>query len=168
MTTRRNFILTLSALALTACGNSKFRRYNGPAVTSVQVQKANRKMYLLHHDKVLKAYDIRLGGNPIGHKQFEGDQKTPEGVYFISHRNPNSTYHLSLGISYPNEADRAYAKSQSKSPGGDIFIHGAPPKRIRDKVKNTDWTAGCIAVSDKEIEVIYSMIRPGTPIYIYP
>jgi murein L,D-transpeptidase YafK len=152
------------ALALSACGDSKFRRYNGPEVTQVQVHKTERKMYLLHGDKVLKAYDIGLGFAPQGHKQFEGDGKTPEGLYYITHKNPQSNYHLSLGISYPNDADRAYAKAAEKPPGGDIFIHGGP----NGKVSGRDWTFGCIAVSDREIEVIYSMIKPGTPIYILP
>ena len=102
----RVLLVVLAGLALTAC-SSKFKTYHGPEITSVQVQKANRKMYLLHNDKVIKDYDIGLGGNPVGKKEFEGDNKTPEGLYFISHRNPKSRYHLSLGVSYPNDADRA-------------------------------------------------------------
>lgn len=157
------FLVILVVVGLAGCGG-KFRRYHGPEVTSVQVHKSERKMYLLHNDKVLKSYDIALGFAPNGHKQFEGDGKTPEGTYFISHKNPNSTYHLSLGISYPNEADVTYASSMGKPPGGDIFIHGGPPRKVAVR----DWTAGCIAVSDKQIEVIYSMIKPGTPIHILP
>ena len=119
-------------------------------------------MYLLHDGKVLKTYDIGLGFAPEGHKQFEGDGKTPEGTYYISHRNPKSRYHLSLGVSYPNEADMAFAAEADKSPGGDIMIHGGPPRKTKVK----DWTAGCIAVTDRQIEVIYSMVKPGTPIHI--
>jgi len=166
----RIILVVLMGLALTAC-SSKFRTYNGPAVTAIQVHKADRKMYLLHNDKVLETYDIKLGGVPVGHKQFEGDGKTPEGVYYITHKNPNSTYHLSLGISYPNSEDRANAAAAGKRPGGDIFIHGGPPKKKNGKpraVSREDWTAGCIAVSDKEIERIYSMITPKTPILILP
>ncbi|MDP3261601.1 MAG: L,D-transpeptidase family protein [Tabrizicola sp.] len=159
----RLVVILVMALGLAACG-SKFRSYNGPKVTQVQVHKADRKMYLLHNDRVLKSYDVALGFMPDGHKQFEGDGKTPEGGYFISHKNPNSEFHLSLGISYPNEADVAFAESMDKQPGGDIFIHGGPNKPIR----RPDWTAGCIAVSDKEMEVVYSMIEPGTPIFILP
>ena len=163
-------ILVLAAtLGLAACGDStapsKFKKYNGPEVTSVQVHKSDRKMYLLHDDKVLETYDIGLGFAPEGHKEFEGDGKTPEGAYYISHRNPNSQYHLSLGITYPNPNDRAYASSQGKSPGGDIFIHGGPPKG--KLVTKQDWTAGCIAVTDEQVERVYSMVNPGTPIYIY-
>jgi murein L,D-transpeptidase YafK len=157
-------ILVLAAfLALSACA-TKFKTYNGPEVTSVQVHKTARKMYLLHGTEVLEAYDIGLGFAPTGHKEFEGDGKTPEGSYFINRRNPNSEYHLSLGISYPNDADRAYAASIEKEPGGDIFIHGAPNKRVPVR----DWTAGCIAVTDKEVEWIYAMVRDGTPIHIFP
>ncbi|MDZ7904901.1 MAG: L,D-transpeptidase family protein [Cypionkella sp.] len=159
---RRTFLLAGTAV-LAGCG-AKFRRYTGPRVTKVEVHKGARRLYLLSGPTVLKTYKIKLGGNPIGHKQFEGDQKTPEGAYLISHRNPNSTYHLSLGISYPNDADRAYAKSQGKKPGGDIFIHGGPKKLFAGR----DWTAGCIAVRDNEMEEIFAMVNPGTPINIYP
>jgi murein L,D-transpeptidase YafK len=161
----RILALLVLAFGLAACGNnSKFKTYNGPEVTSVQVHKAARKMYLLHHQKVLKSYDIALGFNPIGHKQFEGDGRTPEGTYIIDRRNPNSEFHLSIGISYPNQADRAYAEAFGKKPGGDIFIHGGPKK----KVSRRDWTAGCIAVTDKEMERIYAMVKNGTPIQILP
>ncbi len=163
MTFLRVIFLVLAGLALTAC-SSKFRTYNGPSVTSIQVHKADRKMYLLHNDKVLETYKVGLGGVPVGHKQYEGDGKTPEGAYFISHRNPQSTFHLSLGISYPNTEDRATAAAMGKPPGGDIFIHGGPPY----KATKRDWTAGCIAVTDKQIEQVYAMVKPGTPIFILP
>lgn len=161
----RVFLLIVVAFAVTACGNpSKFKKYNGPEVTQIQVHKADRKMYLLHNDKVLKEYNVSLGFAPTGHKQFEGDGKTPEGAYRINYKNPNSEFHLSLKVNYPNAADRAYAASQGKSPGGDIFIHGGPKK----KVSRRDWTAGCVAVSDKQMETIYSMVNVGTPILILP
>ncbi len=162
MIDRRIFIVTAAA-ALSSCG-SKFRSYDGPEVTLIEVHKADRRMFLLSGAQVLKTYKIRLGGNPIGPKQFEGDQKTPEGAYLITHRNPNSTYHLSLGISYPNQADRDYAKSQNKRPGGDIFIHGGPKEWFAGR----DWTAGCIAVKDREMEEIFAMVNPGVQINIYP
>ncbi|EPX82464.1 ErfK/YbiS/YcfS/YnhG family protein [Salipiger mucosus DSM 16094] len=122
-------------------------------------------MYLLHHDEVLRDYDIGLGFAPRGHKRFSGDGRTPEGTYIIDRRNPNSKYHLSIGVSYPNKYDDAFASTQGKSPGGDIFIHGRPPE-YRDGRR--DWTAGCIAVTDDEIEQIYAMVRDGTPITIRP
>lgn len=158
------FLILAFALGLSGCA-SKFLRYDGPEVTSIQVQKSARKMYLLHDDQVLQSYDISLGFSPEGHKQFERDGKTPEGVYQISRLNPNSNYHLSLQISYPNDADREFATLASQPPGGDIFIHGHSYFRGKNK---GDWTAGCIAVTDKEVEVIYSMVKPGTFINILP
>lgn len=158
----RLMILLVMALGLAGCGDSKFRKYNGPEVTEVQVHKTDRKMHLIHQDRVLKTYDVALGFAPDGHKEFEGDGKTPEGTYFITHKNPQSDFHLSLGISYPNEADIAFAEAQGKDPGGEIFIHGGPNSPIRQR----DWTWGCVAVSDREMEVIYSMVEPGTPIHI--
>ncbi|MEY4984311.1 MAG: hypothetical protein RIR62_2577 [Pseudomonadota bacterium] len=160
----RFLLLCVVMLGVAGCGGGKFRSYNGPEVTSIQVHKGERKMYLLHDDRVLREFDISLGFQPRGHKQFEGDGKTPEGTYYITHKNPNSQFHLSLGISYPNRADRAYAASKGKSPGGDIFIHGGP----RKPTDKWDWTAGCIAVTDRQMEVVYSMVEPGTPIHILP
>ena len=159
----RIILMTALLVGLAAC-SSKFKSYNGPEVTQIQVYKAQRVMYLLHEDKVLKTYRIGLGGVPFGAKKVEGDQKTPEGAYFITHRNPNSNYHLSIGVSYPNDADRAYAASVGQPPGGDIFIHGGPNGRV----STNDWTVGCIAVTDREIERIYAMVNPGTPIFIFP
>ncbi|MES2142953.1 MAG: L,D-transpeptidase family protein [Pseudomonadota bacterium] len=157
-------ILVLAAfLALSACA-SKFKTYDGPAVTSVQIQKGARKMYLLSGTQVLESYDIGLGFAPVGDKEFEGDGKTPEGNYVIDRRNPNSEYHLSIGINYPNAEDRAYAASIGKEPGGDIFIHGGPNRKVTVR----DWTFGCIAVTDREIEWIYAMVRDGTPVQILP
>ncbi|MBA3911134.1 MAG: hypothetical protein C0524_14980 [Rhodobacter sp.] len=160
----RTLFILVMVLGLAACGSSKFRTYNGPEVTQVQVHKADRKMYLFNNDRVLESYDIALGFAPNGPKQFEGDGKTPEGSYYITHRNPNSTYYLSLGISYPNEADIAFAEAEGKKPGGDIFIHGGPLK----PVSRRDWTWGCLSVTNREMEVIYSMVEPGTPIRLLP
>lgn len=158
------FVLMM-AIGLTACSTSKIKSYNGPNVTRIEVHKANRKMYLLHGRKLLKEYDIALGQTPVGHKQFEGDSKTPEGTYYIDRVNPNSRYHLSVGISYPNPQDRAFARAQGRSPGGDIFIHG---ENGFAKGAPRDWTEGCIAVTDKEVEEIFAMVKLRTPIVIYP
>jgi len=167
MIKRRNLILGGTALvALAGCGgDSKFKRYNGPQVTYVVVNKSDRRMFLMHHDKVLESYDIKLGFAPSGHKEYEGDGRTPEGLYWIDRRNPNSKFHLSIGISYPNEADRERAKELGKKPGGDIFIHGQ--KTAKDKNRD-DWTWGCISVSNKEMEDIYAMVSDGTPIALNP
>ncbi len=164
---RRNLILGGTALvALGACGgDSKFKRYSGPQVTYVVVNKGDRRMYLMHQDKVLEAYDIKLGFAPLGHKIYEGDGRTPEGVYWIDRRNPNSKFHLSLGISYPNQEDLARAVELGKKPGGDIFIHGQKtPKHKNSK----DWTWGCISVTNEDMEDVYAMVGDGTPIALNP
>ncbi|SHG98777.1 L,D-transpeptidase family protein [Cognatishimia maritima] len=151
-------------LVLGACTSSKFQFYGGPEVTRILVYKEERKMFLMHEDQVLKHYDIGLGFAPEGHKERRGDGRTPEGVYWIDRRNPNSQFHLSLGISYPNAQDRAYAARNGLNPGGDIFIHGRP---WQNRKGGDDWTAGCIAVTNKEIQEIYSMVREDTPILIF-
>lgn len=163
----RYFLTIFATFALIACGGpSKFKTYNSPQVTQVLVDKTARKMWLLHGKTALKEYDIELGFAPAGHKFQEGDGRTPEGVYRIDRRNPNSAFHLSIGIDYPNAQDIAKAKAAGVSPGGDIFIHGGPVL-FADKNK-ADWTAGCIAVTNKEMEEIYAMVQDGTPILIKP
>lgn len=169
MTLSRRMLLlsaaTASAMLLTGCA-SKFRRYDGPEVTRIVVMKSDLKMYLMHESAVLRAFDIDLGFAPVGHKEVKGDGKTPEGRYRIDRRNPNSSFHLSIGISYPNTADVARAAALGESPGGDIFIHGQPNLTGPRTAEN--WTAGCIAVSNREMEDIYAMVRDGTPIDIFP
>ena len=164
---RRNLILTgIAAALVSSCSSkSKFKTYRGPEVTFIVVNKSERKMFLFHKNSVLKEYDFDLGFAPIGDKFYEGDGRTPEGTYFIDRRNPNSKYHLSIGISYPNARDRAEAATLGKPPGGDIFIHG---ESNRLKLGKNDWTWGCIAVPNREIEEIYSMVKNGTPIKINP
>lgn len=156
----------LSIAFLSACGNPKLHRYNGPEVTRILVYKEMRKMYLMHGDTALKSYEIDLGFAPRGHKRIEGDGKTPEGDYIIDRRNPNSDFYLSIGISYPDARDIAVARSLGFSPGGDIFIHGEP--RRFSKNGDRDWTWGCIAVTNDEMAEIYSMVPNGVPISIYP
>ncbi len=163
--TRRGVLLGGIMTFLSAC-TSKFRTYNGPEVTRVRVYKAERLIVLDGATEPLRTYPMGMGFAPVGHKQFEGDGKTPEGSYIIDRRNPNSLFHLSIGISYPNAEDRAFAAAQGRSPGGDIFIHGGPRRGI-DPMNVRDWTAGCIAVTDRQIEEIYSMVKDGTPIDIY-
>ena len=162
MFTRRMFLAGSATFAVSAC-DSKFKTYSGPEVTRVQVFKGQRAMQLLHYNTQLAAYEFELGFAPEGHKAFYGDGRTPEGAYRINRQNPNSRYHLSLGISYPNADDIAYAKSLGREPGGDIFIHGTP----QSFAGQDDWTYGCIAVSDNEMEDIYAMVKVGTPIFIY-
>lgn len=153
-----------TAMFLSAC-SSKFIDYNGPEVTRLEVFKQSRVLRVWHERRLLKQYNVELGFGPTGHKQFEGDGKTPEGAYIIDRRNPNSSFYLSLGISYPNERDVAFARSLGKLPGGDIFIHGQP--NIAGP-RGPDWTAGCIAVRNKEMRELYAMVKDGTPIVIFP
>lgn len=162
----------LATLSLSACGsaNPRFLTYNGPEVTSLVINKSARRLYLLHNDQILKEYDVELGFAPNGTKTRRGDGRTPEGSYLIDRRNPRSRYHLSLGISYPNSQDIAKAKAAGVDPGGDIFIHGQPNlrKEFKRAKKTPDWTAGCIAVKNGEIEEIYAMVTEGTLITVRP
>jgi murein L,D-transpeptidase YafK len=153
------------ALALSGCSWSKFRTYSGPEVTRIVVHKADRSMTLYSGPRSIARYDVALGRNPVGQKRMEGDGRTPEGHYIIDRRNPNSRFHLSLGISYPEVSQRKAAKEAGLSPGGDIFIHGEGNRRPPGR---RDWTEGCIAVTDDEMEEIYAMVRVGTRITILP
>lgn len=162
---RRFFLLAGVTAFLAACAE-KFRAYDGPEVTRLRLYKEKRLLVLDGPEGVLRTYPVGLGFAPVGHKQFEGDGRTPEGTYIINRRNPESLFHLSIGISYPNAADRAFAASRGRSPGGDIFIHGGPRQGI-DPMDKRDWTAGCIALTDRQIEQVYAMVRTGTPIDIY-
>jgi murein L,D-transpeptidase YafK len=120
--------------------------------------------------QVIKAYSIALGRNPVGPKTRQGDGKTPEGIYSISGRNPASAFYRALRISYPNPADRAHAKKLGVAPGGDIMIHGLPNGQghIGKAHRLTDWTEGCIAVTDAEIEEIWRLVPDGTKVKINP
>jgi murein L,D-transpeptidase YafK len=161
-------VLLVVVVAVTVSGcASKFKTYNGPEVTQVIVNKGARKMYLLHHGEVLESYDFALGFAPVGDKEIEGDGKTPEGDYLIERRNPNSKFYLSIGIDYPNEQDIAEALALGEKPGGDIFIHGRPTG-VKFRPDRRDWTAGCIAVTNREMRDIYAMVKNGTPIRINP
>jgi murein L,D-transpeptidase YafK len=136
----------------------------------VLVEKAERKLSILHHGKILKSYRIALGQNPTGAKEQEGDMKTPEGIYKIDSRNPNSDYHLALHISYPSEEDTVRAAARGVNAGFDIMIHGLPNGRgwIGPSHRATDWTAGCIAVTDDEIEELWRVVPDGTTVEIRP
>jgi len=137
---------------------------------SVLVDKSDRKLYLLKAGRVLRAFDISLGLVPNGPKQREGDFRTPEGRYRLDARNTDSDYFLSIQVSYPDESDRARARAQGVDPGGQIMIHGLPnePKRDLRRYRGTDWTDGCIAVSNSDMVDIWLMTRESTPIEIRP
>lgn len=136
----------------------------------IEVHKAKREMLLLRADQVIQRYRIGLGQSPIGPKQRQGDSKTPEGMYTISGRNPASAYHLALRISYPNAGDVERARLAGEDAGGDIMIHGRPNNESESErgARTNDWTAGCIAVTNEEIEEIWLLVPNGTPIEIKP
>ena len=142
----------------------------GTAIDRIVVEKAARKLSIFRDGKALKSYRVALGRNPIGHKQQEGDMRTPEGIYQIDYRNPNSDYHLSLHISYPSAEDNARAAERGVPAGFDIMIHGLPNGRgwIGAFHRQTDWTAGCIALTDEEIEELWRVTPDGTVVEIQP
>ncbi|MDF8335642.1 L,D-transpeptidase family protein [Novosphingobium cyanobacteriorum] len=135
---------------------------------SLLVEKAARRLTLLDaQGRVIRTFaGIQLGDEPVGPKHFEGDERTPEGRYVIDWGNPDSAYHLSLHISYPDSADRAFAAAHGRNPGGAIFIHGQP-NGIAERPEG-DWTDGCIALSNEEIEELWARVGDGTPIVIAP
>jgi len=139
-------------------------------VDRVLIEKKERRLTLLARGEVIKTYKIALGGNPSGPKERQGDNKTPEGVYVIDSRNRTSAYHLSLHISYPNEKDRKRARELGVSPGGDIMIHGLKNgySWVGNSHAGADWTRGCIAVTDEEIEEIEKLVPDGTAVEIRP
>lgn len=177
-----------------AMGSRSFSKEDYPKIHKVEVYKGERRLDLLTKKngqlEVVKSYSMNLGRQPIGHKTQEGDNKTPEGLYTLDWKNPKSAYHLSIHISYPNKQDRAQAQARGVSPGGDIMIHGMPNDTMRwtwlvspalaiaspdtaneiihSALAMFDWTQGCIAVSNAEIEEIYELIDLPTPIEIFP
>lgn len=139
-------------------------------IDKLVVYKSKRQLLAYSNGRLVKTYKISLGGQPMGDKEFEGDKKTPEGLYFINDKNPNSGYHKNLGVSYPNEEDVAYARQHNKSPGGEIKIHG-----LRNHTSFLgkfhrwfDWTLGCMAVTNEEIDELYGAVKVGTEIDIRP
>jgi len=139
-------------------------------VDSIVVIKQLREMYVYHQAHLQKIYRVALGDAPTGHKHFEGDEKTPEGLYYINGKNPNSSCHKNLGISYPNAADRNYAVKFNRSTGGDIKIHGIVNGQgyVGKAHLLHDWTNGCVAVTDEEVDELYKFTSMGIPIMILP
>ena len=134
----------------------------------VVVLKTYRRLLLMRGDEVLKTYIVSLGGNPVGPKIRQGDNKTPEGTYILDRHNANSQYHRSIHISYPNADDLARARKLGVAPGGELFIHGLPNDFHGHSAALGDWTEGCIAVSNAEIDEIWRAVADGTPIEIKP
>jgi murein L,D-transpeptidase YafK len=173
MNPTRLLLSFLGALGL-AAGSAAHGQKQAPFVPdhadSVLVVKSERKLYLLKAGRVLREFDVALGLVPTGHKRREGDSRTPEGKYLLDARNANSDYFLSIHVSYPNETDRAQARQAGVDPGGAIMIHGLPnePRYDLKHYESSDWTDGCIAVSNADMIDIWLMTRDYTPIEIRP
>ncbi|MCB2263741.1 MAG: L,D-transpeptidase family protein [Candidatus Thiosymbion ectosymbiont of Robbea hypermnestra] len=160
-------VAVVALLTLAGCAGKPQQ----PWVDQVMVWKSQRRMALLQDGEVLHEYRIALGEWPRGHKRQEGDERTPEGDYILDWRNPNSRFHRSIHISYPNARDIRRARAMGKDPGGMIMIHGEPKvrsARFRERYLNRDWTNGCIAVRNHEMDEIWRLVRYGTPIRILP
>ena len=173
MTKRKITWLIITLMFLGLAVYYFYPEYKLPPDTQIDklvVLKSKRELLAYSNGKIIKTYKISLGRQPIGDKAFEGDKKTPEGIYLINDKNSNSGYHKNLGISFPNKDDIENSKRLGKPPGGDVKIHG-----IRNKIgfigkfhRWFDWTLGCIAVTDNEIDELYNAVKIGTQIEIKP
>jgi len=136
----------------------------------VVIEKSKRTMTLMSGGMVLKTYKVALGGQPVGAKQRIGDHKTPEGLYIVDQKKAASRFHLALHISYPNARDKENARKLGVSPGGDVEIHGLGAKYgwVGAAHRQMDWTDGCIAVTNEEIDEIWPLVAVGTPVEIKP
>jgi len=166
------FLALAACLALPAESRGEVRAevFRSFQVDKVLVLKGKRRMHLLRRGMVLRTYQISLGRTPSGKKVKQGDGKTPEGWYLLDTRNPRSKFYRSMHVSYPNETDRARAQAMGVSAGGAIMIHGEPNhlQNIGFNGKGVDWTEGCIAVTNREMDEIWNAVPDGTPIEIRP
>jgi murein L,D-transpeptidase YafK len=159
-------ILTLSLLLLTALQTLPQTQ----TADHILIEKSAHTMKLLHHGEILKTYKVSLSRVPVGAKQRSGDHKVPEGQYIVDSKNHQSKFHLALHVSYPNATDRERAKKMGVDPGGNIEIHGLDTTYawVGSLHRTIDWTNGCIAVTNPEIEEIFPMVPVGTPVEIRP
>jgi murein L,D-transpeptidase YafK len=161
------FSIILAALALFMLSSIA---YGGQVADSVLVIKSESRLYLMREGRELASFKVAFGSKPKGHKQQQGDQRTPEGHYILDYKNPHSNYYKSIHISYPNAQDRANARKHGADPGGDIMIHGQPNgyEKLSFIVQFFNWTDGCIALSNSDMDLVWKAIIPGTPIEIRP
>lgn len=160
-------LLSLSLSLPGASPASSQQAREGEVADFILIDKSERTLWVYQGANVIRTYrGLQFGDRPIGHKQFEGDERTPEGRYTITYGNRQSSYFLSLYIDYPNAADRAFARARGRSPGGLIFIHGQPNGLPNDQRVPGDWTDGCIALTNAEIAELWSLVPDGTPIEI--
>ncbi len=164
------FFAALAAGMLAGCASEPAAKLT--KADQVVIKKSERKMQLIQGGEVVREYRIALGDRPRGHKMQQGDERTPEGSYILDWRNPNSRFHKSIHVSYPNPRDLRFARFLGQDPGGMIMIHGQPnhirSAKIKAEYKRRDWTDGCIAVQNQEMDEIWRTVRNGTPIKILP
>jgi murein L,D-transpeptidase YafK len=149
---------------------SRLAAQDAAKVDRIVVEKSKRTLTLRHGSKILKSYKVALGAQPVGAKDRQGDHKTPEGIYSVDAKNPNSQFYKALHLSYPSRADRANARKLGVSPGGDVEIHGLGSKWgwLGAKHRLTDWTDGCVALTNEEIDEIDPLVKVGTAVEIRP
>jgi murein L,D-transpeptidase YafK len=171
----RLWVPVLALLAAAAATPARADLFSNPSpvfqtADRVVLDKRERRLTLYRDGRELKNYRVSLGLRPTGHKQQEGDYRTPEGSYQLTRRNPDSEFFLSIQVSYPDAEDLAAARKNGVSPGGLIMIHGLPNimKYSRDRYLSTDWTDGCIALSNEDMLEVWLLTRPDTPIEITP
>ncbi len=145
-------------------------QFSEKIVDTVLINKSKRRMYLLSNGEKIKSYKVALGGNPVGHKVKEGDEKTPEGNYFLDYKKEDSAFYRAIHISYPNDQDVARAAELGVEPGGFIMIHGQRNGLgwVSAVSQFFDWTKGCIAVTNAEMDEIWKLVEVGTPIELKP
>lgn len=170
----RFIVLSLSLLMLISSTLFSNAAFSSPMASAkadlVVVTKSEASMALLRQGKVLKKYRIAMGDNPVGHKLTEGDQRTPEGRYILDYKKSDSAYYRAIHISYPNDEDKLRADALGISPGGQIMIHGENPNSSLspEEAQMYNWTDGCIAITNAEMDELWRAIDPGTPIEIWP
>jgi murein L,D-transpeptidase YafK len=168
----RNILRAISFLlmSLTLGCRSANHGESLPQPDHILIIKSARTLSLMKGDRILKTYNVALGRQPIGPKERQGDHRTPEGTYFVDRKLPNSRFHLALHLSYPNAFDRERAHGLGVSPGGDVEVHGLPSvfAWLGSLHRHIDWTDGCIAVTNAEIEEIYPIVSVGIPVEIRP
>ncbi len=142
----------------------------GQKADVVLVSKSERRLDLVNQNGIFASFKVTFGGEPVGHKEMQGDERTPEGHYILDYKNSNSKFYKSIHISYPNSEDRANARKRGVDPGGDIMIHGQKNGMgwASPIAQFFLWTDGCIALSDKDMDQVWAAVDPGTPIEIKP
>lgn len=167
---RTGFTLTATIIGVVVVILTSGLAFGEEKADLVRVVKNERRLYLMRDGEVLDSFHVAFGGNPKGHKERQGDQRTPEGRYVLDYKNAGSAYHLSIHVSYPNADDRAHAKKLGFSAGGDIMVHGQPngKEAFTWITQRFNWTDGCIALSNKNMDKVWAAVDVGTPIVIEP